>query len=95
MSSQHTFFITSATKTLAQAIPVFIRPTAICRLFCSPSSSEGARLSALNELSNKARNRFNTWGEGGAHRAGLSRCVTNRKLTDIRLNQTKILMHKP
>lgn len=60
-----TFLSTVATKTrmlaLNQAIPVFMRATASWRLLGSPSSSVAARLSALNELSSKARNRFNTY----------------------------------
>lgn len=48
---------------LNQLIPVLIRATASWRLLGSPSSSVAARLSALNELSSKARNRFSTFKE--------------------------------
>lgn len=46
---------------LNQLIPVLIRVTASWRLLGSPSSSVAARLSALNELNSKARNRFSTF----------------------------------
>ncbi len=45
---------------LTTAKPFLIRPTAICRLFFSTSSPGAVRLSALNELSSRARNRFKT-----------------------------------
>lgn len=60
-----TFLSTVATKSrmldLNQLIPVLIRATASWRLLGSPSSSVAARLSALNELNSKARNRFSTF----------------------------------
>lgn len=66
-----TFFSTVATKirmlALNQAIPILMRLTASWRLLGSPSSSVAARLSALNELSNRARNRFNTSGKTRQH----------------------------
>ena len=45
----------------SQPRPRAILAMAICRLFISPSSSGAERLSQLKELSNRARNRFNTW----------------------------------
>ena len=46
---------------LAEAIPLWIRAMAICKLLVSLSSSVAARLSALNELSSRARKRFSTY----------------------------------
>lgn len=42
-------------------IPILILALLICRLFASVSSSIAVRLSELNELSNKARNRLRTY----------------------------------
>lgn len=66
MFAVFTFLSTVATKTrilaLNQAIPFLMRATASWRLLGSPSSSVAARLSALKELSSKAKNRFKTSG---------------------------------
>lgn len=52
---------------LAYCRPLLMRAKASCRLFISPSSSGAERLSALKELSSKAKNRFSTWkGMGDA-----------------------------
>lgn len=51
------FLISALTK----AIPLWIRPIAICRLFVSASSSFANILSALKELSSRARKRFSTY----------------------------------
>ena len=42
----------------------WILAKATCRLFTSPSSSGGVRLSALKEFSSRAMNRLSTWREG-------------------------------
>lgn len=47
-------------KALTKAMPFWMRAIAICKLFVSLSSSVAARLSALNELSSRARKRFST-----------------------------------
>lgn len=47
-------------KALTKAMPLWMRAIAICKLFVSLSSSFSASLSALNELSSRARKRFST-----------------------------------
>lgn len=50
-------------KALTKAMPLWMRAIAICKLFVSPSSSFANILSALNELSSRARKRFSTCQE--------------------------------